>query len=269
MRSIINEVLVCRPTYFKIEYVINPWMKNQKIDQLLAMKQWEIFIDTYNKLGVKVRIIDQIDGLPDMVFTADQAVVKDNIALMSNFAETERKGEQEVYRKWFEDNGYELKFLPENLSFEGNGELHFWNDRYFVGTGFRTSTESRSYIEEILKLPVISLKLVDPYFYHLDTCLLPLDSETIVYYPPAFDSKSQEILKKMVPQLIEFSREDLDYFTANSVVHGSTILCQKALPEFRKKVEGMGFSIIELDVSEFNKSGGGIHCLTNILATQS
>ncbi len=269
MRSIINEVLVCRPTFFQIEYVINPWMKDQKIDQGLAMKQWEAFCDAYSQLGIKVQIIDQVEGLPDMVFTADQAVVKDNIALMSNFAESERKGEENVYRQWFKDRGYELKFLPEKLSFEGNGELHFWNDRYFVGTGFRTSEESRQYIEEILGQPVISLKLIDPYFYHLDTCLLPLDSETVFYYPPAFDTHSQQVLKKTVPNLVEFSREDLDYFTANSVVHGSTILCQKALPEFRKKVEDMGFSIIELDVSEFNKSGGGIHCLTNILATQS
>jgi N-dimethylarginine dimethylaminohydrolase len=204
-----------------------------------------------------------------MVFSADQAVVKGNIALMSNFSQTERTGEQEQFRKWFKEHGYEQKFLPDGSFFEGNGELHYWNDMYFVGTGFRTSIDSCKHIESILGLKVIPLKLVDPYFYHLDTCLLPLDSETVFYYPEAFDIESQETLKNLVPHLLPFSKEDSDVFTANSVATGSTVICQKALPNFKKNVQERGFEIVEVDVSEFNKSGGGIHCLTNILATKS
>jgi N-dimethylarginine dimethylaminohydrolase len=109
------------------------------------------------------------------------------------------------------------------------------------------------------------LEIVDPKYYHLDVGFLPLNSQTAFYYPKAFSKESREVLKKLVPNLIEFTREEVEAFSANSVVTGQTVIHQKDSPTFVNKLKEIGYKSIEIDLSEFMKSGGGAHCLTNIL----
>ncbi len=260
------EVLMCRPTYFEVIYEINPWMHNQHVDTAKALEQWNNLVEAYRNNGIIVNIIEQVQGLPDMAFAADQAVVTGKTALMANFAKEERRSETTHYETWFKEHGFTLHHLPADEYFEGNGELQPWNGQFFIGTGFRTSEKSLPTIEEILGKPLQPITLIDPYFYHLDTCLFPLDDETVFYFPDAIHEDSQEILKNRVTNLISLSREEANTFVSNSVVIGKTVFCQKVLPEFKRVVEERGFTLIEVDVSEFNKSGGGIHCLTNPIA---
>jgi N-dimethylarginine dimethylaminohydrolase len=265
-RSEIKRVLLCKPLFFSsLNYSINPWMKPGTIDGEKAMKQWESLVNIYKKLNITVEVIDQERGVPDMVFATDQAIVRDSSALISNFWEKERRAESSYYETWFREHGYAITHLPDNVYFEGNGDSYFWNDTLFIGVGYRANKKTCEALEKLLHCEVLPLHIVDPAFYHLDVGFFPLDDQTAFYYPEAFSQKSQDLLKKKIPNLIPFTKEEALGFCANSVVTEKNVIHQSGNPTFVDKLKTLGYKSIEVDVSEFKKSGGGIHCLTNIL----
>ncbi len=260
----VTKVLMCRPTHFDVDYVINPHMKPHSVNRKQAMAQWETLVDALEDLGVKTEVIEQQPDVPDMVFATDQGIVKGDRALLANFRYPERKRETHYYRQWFEDKGYELYELTNLFSFEG-GDALFVGDVLFVGTGFRANVASCEELSQTLNADVVPLRLVDPSFYHLDMCFLPLDSETAFYYPPAFSESSRARLQKLVPNLHELSTEEAFGYGANSFVTGSTVVTQAGNPSLKRKFKKLGRDVVEVDLSEFKKAGGGIHCLINTL----
>lgn len=262
----IKKVLVCKPLHYdSIDYVINPWMHTGKVDKQKALTQWNTLISVYKSLGITVAIINQKKGNPDMVFATDQGIVHKNSVLLSRFWCSERKNESVYYERWFKENLYTITYLPENVFFEGNGDSYQWRDTLLIGTGYRADQKTCDTVGKLLNLTVVPLELVDPLFYHLDVGFLPLNDTTAFYYPPAFSKKSREVLKKLVPNLREFSKDEAYGFCANSIVTDTHVIHQKGNPTFQKKLKELGYMSIAVDVSEFIKSGGGIHCLTNIL----
>lgn len=257
---------MCRPTYFdQLNYVINPWMTPGKIDETKAMQEWEQLVTIYKELGATVEIIDQQKDSPDMVFTTDQGIVKDKTVLLSRFWAAERKKESKYYEEWFSEHGYNVLYLPENIYFEGNGDSFFWGDKLLVGIGYRADNQTCNAVSKLLNIEVIPLEIIDPKFYHLDVGFFPLNKQTAFYYPLAFSQKSRGVIKKLVPNPIELSQDEAYGFCANSVVTDHHVIHQKENPTFKEKLQKLGYESIEVDVSEFMKSGGGIHCLTNIL----
>jgi|SRR5579872_4481016 len=264
--KLIKRILMCEPLYFdSLNYVINPWMHPGTIDKERAKQQWNDLVAEYKKRGIVVEIIKQKKGNPDMVFATDQGIVRGKDVLLSRFWCDERKNETTYYEKWFSKNGYRVNHLPTDVYFEGNGDSFFWNGELLIGVGYRADQKTCDAVSKILNIEVIPLEIVDPKFYHLDVGFFPLNNETAFYYPPAFAQTSRGVLKKMVPNLIELSREEAYGFCANSVVTDHHVIHQKGNPMFTKKLKDLGYSSIEVDCSEFMKSGGGIHCLTNIL----
>ncbi len=263
--SIIKEVLMCRPNFFSISYTINPWMKIGSENKNLAQIQWNNLYQTYLCLGIKVNILDQQPGYPDMVFATDQGVVYGKKVLMSNFRFKERKGERKPYKEWFTDHGYEIKLIPDKAYFEGNGECLFFGQKLLIGIGFRANQLTCKYLSYALDTEVIPLELVNPFFYHLDTALFILNKETVFYYPEAFSKKSQKILKKLVPNLIALNDFEANNFAANSVVTDHQVVINKTLPNFRTTLAQLGYKAVEVDISEFAKAGGGAHCLTFVI----
>ena len=180
-------VLMCRPDHFGIEYEINPWMHVAvQVDHALAAAQWEALHRTYIDLGVEVELAAPVAGLPDMVFTANAAVLWDDRAVLSNFHHAERQGEEAHWRQELERLDFDVHELPRSLSFEGAGDALFVGDRLFCGYGFRTDRDAHRPVARILEVEVVSLELVDPRFYHLDTCFCPLDATNVLAAPDAF-----------------------------------------------------------------------------------
>ena len=70
---------------------------------------------------------------------------------------------------------------------EGEGDIVFTGRALLAGYGFRTDQAAAAELAEVFGLPVVSLRLIDPRFYHLDTALCVLDPDTAMYYPAAFD----------------------------------------------------------------------------------
>ncbi len=261
----VKKVLMCRPDFFSVEYVINPWMIPGSVDRTKALEQWHALVEIYRSLSIKVEHIAQLQHLPDMVFSADQAIILHATALMSNFKYRERRGERPAYQDWFAQHNFTIQHLPQDHYFEGTGECLIWNNRIFIGVGFRTKNESCALIASTLNMEVIPLELVNPQFYHLDTCFFPLNNKVAFYYPEAFSPESREQLQKHIPHLIPFSNDEAYGFCANSIATDHHVVLQKGNQSFKARLEKMKYKVVEADVSEFIKAGGGIHCLTNVV----
>ena len=197
-----------------------------------------------------------------MVFTANAGLVKGKTFIPSNFRYKERQGEQKFFTGWFRKNGYRVVELPDELSFEGAGDGLFSGDRLFAGYHFRSDINSHLKISEFLKMEVISLELVNSWFYHLDTCFCPLGDHGAIYYPDAFDSYARTVLRKNIPKLIEVKKEEAERFGCNAVVAGKSIVLNTGCPGLKKVLQSFGWTVYEIDLSEFMKAGGSAKCLT-------
>ena len=256
-------LLMCSPDYYGIEYEINPWMDRQRSTKLgLALKQWEQLRATLAKqTGVSILTVNPVQGLPDMVFTANAGLVYGNRAILSNFRHAERQGEAIHFHRWFERFACQVEALPAKYAFEGEGDALFMGDQLFVGYHFRTDVNAHRRIGEMLGLHVISLHLTDPYFYHLDTCFCPLGPNIAAYYPPAFDTYAQQVLKANIPRLLEISSHDARRFAANAVVVGKNVVMNTGCDSFRRTLEAEGFRVYPVDLSQFLLAGGSAKCL--------
>jgi N-dimethylarginine dimethylaminohydrolase len=260
----VSRVLLCRPSYFTVDYIINPLMQPHSVDQRLALKQWQDLVSALQKIGIEVEVIEQREDVPDMVFATDQGIVRNKQILLANFRYDQRKQETHYYREWFSEHGYRLRSLSNVFSFEG-GDALFVSDMLLVGTGFRANVASCEELSQKLNIDVFPVRLVDPYFYHLDMCFLPIDDETAFYYPDAFSPNSQNLLKKLIKNLHVLSKEEASGYAANSFVSNDSLVIQTGLPTFKAKLKALHKHVLEVDVSEFNKAGGGIHCLISVL----
>lgn len=261
----VKRVLLCRPSYFTVEYVINPHMEPHAVDTGAALEQWNQLVAALESIGVAVEVIEQQPDVPDMVFATDQGIVRDGTILLANFRYGQRQKERVYYREWFREHGFRLRSLSNIFPFEG-GDTLFWNDLLFVGTGFRASLASCEELASKLGVDVMPLRLVDPFFYHLDMAFLPIDDQTAFYYPKAFSRNSANLLKRLIPNLLPFSKEEAEAYAANSFVSGRHIVISAGIPTtFHDRLRALGFTIHEVDISEFKKAGGGIHCLINVL----
>lgn len=227
--------------------------------------QWQNLVKALEPIADIVKV-DPAPGLPDMVFTSNAGLALNDEVILSRFAHAERQPEEELFRRWFEDHQFRVHELPRDLVFEGGGDAIFDPDsgRLFVAYGNRTALEAHPYMAQIFNVEVISLRLVDPRFYHLDTCFLPLPGGNVLWYPPAFDIWSNNQIKQIFPpaKQIPLSSEDADNFAANATLAGKTLIINRCSDALRQKLNNIGFSIIEIDLTEFIKAGGAARCLT-------
>lgn len=258
-----QKFLMCRPDYFTIAYEINPWMSvNNPADTKMAIRHWEILYKTLCSLGAVVSLVEPVEGLPDMVFTANAGLVYGKKVILSHFMHPERQGEEKHYDRWFHDNGYECHKLPRGIHFEGEGDAVFYKDIVLLGHGFRTDLKSHSYIGDITERDFKSLKLINPHYYHLDTCLLYLkEPDIIIYYPGAFNYEGIEIIEGLSSRTLRIYEDDAGLFVCNSVCIGSNLILNKCTDRLADTLSDSGIKIIQVDTSEFMKSGGSVRCM--------
>jgi N-dimethylarginine dimethylaminohydrolase len=263
-----RSVLMCRPEYFTVSYRINPWMHPEApTDTTLAVRQWEVLYQTYLDLGFDVQLVDPIEGLPDMVYAANGGFVLDNIAYGASFTYPERQPEGPAYMDWFGANGYQVR-VPENVN-EGEGDFLLVGDVILAGMGFRTASESHEELAEIFGRPVITLNLVNPSFYHLDTAVAVLDPSpatgevaNIAYLPSAFDEPSLAILRERYPNAIIVTEADAAILGLNSYSDGYNIVIAARAKDFERQLRERGYNPIGVDLSELLLGGGGVKCCT-------
>jgi N-dimethylarginine dimethylaminohydrolase len=252
--------LMCPPTFFDVTYEINPWMSTQVVPEgEKAEQQWKGLYDAMIAGGAQVEIIQPIQGLPDMVFTANGGLVFGNKVIIPTFRHPERQGESAYFEKWFDDRGYET-YKP-TAHFEGAGDALFAGDVLVIGTGPRSNKEALTPVREFLGNPdVIMCTLIDFRFYHLDTCFCPLTPGDVAIFPDAFSSDSLRSLENRF-NLIIVSEEDARKFACNAVVLGEKVLHPTCSPAFTKQLKEVSKEGVGLELTEFLKAGGSAKCL--------
>jgi len=107
------------------------------------------------------------------------------------------------------------------------------------------------------------LRLVDPRFYHLDTCFCPLFGGFAMYFAPAFDAESLARIEKHYPEdkRIPVEEGDALRFACNAVNVGRTIVMNEISTALRNRLESLGFRVVQVQLSEFLKAGGAAKCL--------
>lgn len=253
--------LMTAPEFFAVEYVINPWMDaSVVVDTDRAMSQWETLRRTYLDLGHVVDLIDPVPGLPDMVYAANGGTVIDGRAVVARFAHPQRAGEAPAHAEWMTRNGYDV-FETRHVN-EGQGDLLTVGTTVLAGFGFRTDRPAHHEVAGHVGMPVVSLELVDPRFYHLDTALAVLDDATVAYYPPAFSPHSRATLARMFPEAIEVASADAYVLGLNVVSDGLNVVLPAAATGFAAQLRSAGFRPVAVDLSELLKGGGSVKCCT-------
>lgn len=260
---------MCEPTYYDINYEINPWMnKKIKANHLKAMSQWEQLVKTIQSVGAEVVLVEPQKGWPDMVFTANAGLVKNKKILLSDFRYSERQGEKHFFAQWFIKAGYDLiETVPEtkNHYFEGEGDALFSplfsRDRLFVGFGFRSDKAFYANVKPLGILDLIYCELVDPYFYHLDTCFCPLNNNSGIWWRNAFTPDSQKQMLDVL-DLINVPEDEAKHFACNAVVIGNTVIIPSDCPKTKMILTNLGYTVLDCEMSEFIKAGGACKCLT-------
>jgi len=292
-------ILMCRPDFFTVAYRINPWMHPEApTDTSLAVTQWEVLYQTYLDLGFDVQLIDPIAGLPDMVYAANGGFVLDGIAYGAKFTYPERQPEGPAYMDWFGANGFDVR-APESVN-EGEGDFLLVGDVLLAGMGFRSASNSHQELGQIFGREVVSLNLVNPSFYHLDTAIAVLDPvggpstgsgtgstsgtgsgsgigltsgtgsgsasahspANIAYLPSAFDEPSLAILRERYPDAIIVNEDDAAVLGLNSYSDGYNVVIASRAKDFERQLRERGYNPIGVDLSELLLGGGGVKCCT-------
>jgi N-dimethylarginine dimethylaminohydrolase len=254
---------MCPPKYFDIEYEINPWMHtDNQVDPRLAEKQWQQLYHTYtSQLGWDVELVDPIKGLPDMVFTANGALVIDGKVALPTFRAPDRQPETEYFKKWFESKGYK-EFLTPKYDFEGEGDALPWNNVIFMGYPWRSDKAAEAEVSDFFGKKVISLQLTNASFYHLDTALTIVDKETVALYPPLFTEESLKKIRETVPNVIEAAKSDAYAYGLNAMSDGHNIVVPAGATGLIEQYKKRGMQVYPTPITEYQKSGGGVKCLT-------
>ncbi|BAS55767.1 MULTISPECIES: bifunctional arginine dihydrolase/ornithine cyclodeaminase [Leptolyngbya] len=260
-------ILMCAPDHYDVDYVINPWMEGNihKSSRDRAVEQWHGLHDLIKQHAI-VDLVTPQKGVPDMVFTANAGLVLGDTAVLSRFYHKERQGEEPFFKEWFENNGFTVYELPPELPFEGAGDALFDREGRWLwaGYGFRSELDSHPYLAKWLDVEVLSLRLMDERFYHLDTCFCPLSNGYLLYYPPAFDAYSNRLIEMRVPaeKRIAIAEPDAVNFACNAVNLDHIVIMNKASAELKQRLADAGFTVLETPLTEFLKAGGAAKCLT-------
>jgi N-dimethylarginine dimethylaminohydrolase len=254
---------MCPPTHFAVLYEINPWMhRDVVIDLGLAQAQWDHVRSTLQQAGAQVDVLDPVEGLPDLVFTANAGIVNGRQFIPSNFRHPQRRGENEPDAAWFAGHGWRVDHLPEGVNHEGAGDALPFGDVEVSAYPWRSDARSHAEVARLTGATVLSVELTDPRLYHLDLTFCPLDGRRAIVAPAAWSEASRRALGELVPQALALDLDETLDFTANSVVVGTTVVMSSCPPRVGRQLEAWGFDVVVVDVTEFQKAGGGVRCLT-------
>ncbi|WP_343217717.1 dimethylargininase [Helcobacillus sp. ACRRO] len=263
-------ILMCRPTHFDVSYQINPWMDpSAGAKAEIAVAEWQKLYEKYLELGYDIELIDQVEGLPDMVYAANGGFTLDGKAYGAKFAFPERVDEGPAYMDWFDAHGFEV-FEPKHVN-EGEGDMLMAGETILAGWGLRSTIESHDELRRIFDREVLSLRLVDPRFYHLDTALTVLegaegqDGPNVAFLREAFDEPSLKLLDQRFPDAIHASAADAEVLGLNMFGTGGDLVVSDRLTDLDRQLEDAGYRTHAVGLPELLKGGGSIKCCTLLL----
>jgi N-dimethylarginine dimethylaminohydrolase len=256
-------ILMCPPDYYGIEYEINPWMNRSRgSTPEHARRQWQALYEALRGLGVNVELLEPRPGLPDLVFTANAGLIFKERFFSSCFRYEVRARETPYFDAWFADRGFTVEHLPEGTYFEGAGDALFCGPILFAGYRIRSDVRGHQALGQAIGKRVLPVELVDPRFYHLDTCFCPLAPGEALYFPPAFDEYGRRVLQGHIPRLIPVKEPEAERFGCNAVVVGKTVITNTGCESLAADLRSRDYEPVAVELDEFLKAGGSAKCLT-------
>lgn len=254
---------MCSPEHFAVEYAINPWMDvTTPVDRKLAVKQWDRLRETLVGLGHEVHLLTPERGLPDMVYAANGGFAVDGSVYGARFKHEQRAAEAALHHAFYESQGW--RFIAPSETNEGEGDFAYVPEAHggliLAGHGFRTEIPAHAEAQEALGRPVVSLRLIDPRFYHLDVALAAIDDSNIVYFPGAFSAASQRVLTQLFPDAVIADDEDAMAFGINLVSDGANVVLSSEATRLAGKLKAAGYTPVPVDLAELKKGGGSVKC---------
>ncbi len=263
MTTSVQRVLMCPPDHYAIEYEINPWMNRSRgSDTARAQTQWHQLFELIVSLGADVELMSPVPSLPDLVFTANAALMYQDRAFLSRFRHTARQRETPVDDEWLDRHGFAVRYLPHGMNFEGAGDALFCGETLFGGYLIRSDARALQWVAGEIGCRVIPLQLVDDRFYHLDTCFCPLSTTEAIVHRPAFDKYAQQALAEHIESLIDVTDEEALRFACNAVVLGRHVILNTGCPRLEQTLTEQGYQPHATPLDEFIKAGGSAKCLT-------
>ena len=255
---------MCPPDYFDVIYAINPWMDTSvKVNVEEAKKEWSCLVEIYKGFNIQVELLPAQKNLPDMVFSANGSFAIGDTALISSYRYKERQPEAQFHRSWFKEHGFDIQ-ETDGITYEGEGDSLLVGQNILQGWGFRSDQEIKNVLIAVFPdYKVKMLHLIDERFYHLDTCLFPVNSKLIFYYKPAFDSASIKLLNRIFTNAIAVTDKEALSFGLNSIIVGENVVLPAHAVKFAERIKSHGFHVIKAKMGEFGKSGGAVKCVTN------
>lgn len=257
---------MCPPEWYGVDYVLNPWMAGNvhRSSRDLAFAQWKGMHNVLRGIA-DVRLLHPEPGCPDMVFLGHGALVHHGVAAVSSFQPQQRRSESAYLRRWLASQGFLLWETPRETPFEGEGDAVFndTGDALWAAHGVRTCHAAHRHVADAWHVPVTSLHLNDPRFYHLDTCFTPLAGGFLLFYPGAFDAASLAAIENAYPaaKRIPVSETDATRMACCALNIGRTVFTGEITPELARSLFDAGFDVVQLELSEFIKGGGGAKSL--------
>lgn len=256
-------ILMCPPDYYGIEYEINPWMSRSRGSQGdIARSQWRNLYATLEEVGAKIELLTPQPGLPDLVFTANAGLMFQNRFFSSRFRHEERARESPHNDAWFSSHGFQVEHFPDDCYHEGAGDALFCGDVLFAGYRIRSDVHGHIWLGEQIGRRVLPLELVNPRFYHLDTCFCPLAPGEALWHPEAFDAYGRRVIQSQIPRLLPVVEAEAHRFGCNAVVVGRTVVTNSGCPTLHEGLRAWGYTPVEVTLDEYLKAGGSAKCLT-------
>lgn len=256
-------ILMCPPDFYGIEYEINPWMSRSRgSDRPTAAGQWAALADILRGLGVTVELLTPSKGLPDLVFTANAGVVFHHRFFSAHFRHPERARESPVFDEWFAAQGFTVEHLPEGMYHEGAGDALFCGPALVAGYRIRSDARGHQWLADRTGVQVLPVELVNPYYYHLDTCFCPLAPGEAIWFPDAFDAYGRKVIEAHVPRLVPVAEAEARRFGCNAVVVGKTVVMNSGCGRLAAALADRGYGTVATPLDEFLKAGGSAKCLT-------
>lgn len=256
-------ILMCPPDFYGIEYEINPWMSRSRgSETVTARAQWRRLYDMLGGLGVRVELMTPHAGLPDLVFTANAGLMFTNQFYSSRFRHEVRARESPHFDAWFAEHGFEVVHFPPDMFHEGAGDALFCGEVLFAGYRIRSDARAHQWLGDRIGKRVLPLELVNPRFYHLDTCFCPLSAGQALWFPDAFDAYGRRVIESHIPKLIPVVEAEAHRFGCNAVVVGKTVVTNSGCPQLAEDLRRNGYEPVAVELDEYLKAGGSAKCLT-------
>ncbi|WP_238012423.1 arginine deiminase-related protein [Dactylosporangium sp. AC04546] len=252
-------LLVSDAEHFRIDYEINPYMHTEvQPDTAAAAAEHFAIVAAHLNAGRRVEYVPSAPECPDMVFTANAALVRGDKAVLG-FPPPERKAETPYFAEWLAGRGYRVLEAP--YPFSGQGDALACGDLLFAGHGQRTDRRMHTLLARELGYRVVPLQTVSPRWYDLDLAVAVVaPPDVVAYCPAALDRPSRERLRDLKLDLIEVHREEAARLALNLVSDGTTVTMTRGAPRLAAELRARGLRVVELATTELAKGGGGVRC---------